>query len=778
MTQATYDVIEYAFYNDGSESGSTIIGTPNNQQTLDVDTIYLFRLQIHNDNNKVSTGNAWTFEFNHEGGGWTDVTTTAAAIQAVNSGNLVEGEDCTNRLTSQGADFIADNNGVTEDGTTTAYTHVAGDYIEVLLAFQIPAAQVADGDEILIRAYESGNSRTVTWSVTGDIDVNEGLPPTTIPIDTATITANGQALSLAPGEATTLLDTADITANGQTLALAPGEATTLLDTAALSATGQVLSLFMGEATTILDTAQITAGGQVLSLLMGETTVGLNTALLTANGQVIVVSLVTIIPLDTAQITANGQALSLLMGEATTLLDTALLTANGQTITVALATFVQLLTAQLTANGQSLTLAPGETTVSLDTAFLFAGFGDLFRVTFEHGDLSEFGYIENPDDDLWVNTDAAMAGVYGLECNVDDTNSFWGEVSLDPPASGALYYRFRIDPNSINMGNDETLVCNGFELSAWPWLLTTMRLRYLTATGYELRCAAVNDDQSTAFSSLFDISDAPHLVEVYCTRSTGELDDNGTIEWWVDGISRGSANDWDNYDSWLLLGHTKFGCRYPDANFASTFYLDDLVVSNENPRLTVQPGGVSVPLGEGQLTANGQIISLLMGEATTTLNTALLTANGQVITVSLATLVSLLTAQLTAEGQAISLVPGAVSIPLDTALLTSAGQALGISPGAVSIALLTAELQANGIQVILSPGAISTLLDTATLTAEGQASTVVPGEVTVPLTTALLTADGKTVVIFAGEGIIKKIQLGGEFDITEGFSGIWDVDEDL
>jgi hypothetical protein len=172
MTTPTYDLIEYAFYNDGSEAGSTIIGTSNNQQTLTTDITYLFRVQIHNDNNKV--GNAtWTFEFNHAGGGWTDVTTTAAPVQAVDSASLTEGEDCTNRLTGQGANFIANNNGVTEDGTATLYSHIASDYSEQLLAFQIPAAQVTDGDEILIRARESGAGRVVTYTVTGDIDVNE-----------------------------------------------------------------------------------------------------------------------------------------------------------------------------------------------------------------------------------------------------------------------------------------------------------------------------------------------------------------------------------------------------------------------------------------------------------------------------------------------------------------------------------------------------------------------------------------------------------------------------
>ena len=42
-TPPTMEVTNWAFYNDGTEAGSVIIGSINNNQTLDVDTIYFVR---------------------------------------------------------------------------------------------------------------------------------------------------------------------------------------------------------------------------------------------------------------------------------------------------------------------------------------------------------------------------------------------------------------------------------------------------------------------------------------------------------------------------------------------------------------------------------------------------------------------------------------------------------------------------------------------------------------------------------------------------------------
>jgi hypothetical protein len=69
-----------------------------------------------------------------------------------------------------------------------------------------------------------------------------GVGAITVNLDTATLTANGQALTLAPGAVTTGLNTATLIAGGQATTIVPGAATIALATALLTASGQALSV--------------------------------------------------------------------------------------------------------------------------------------------------------------------------------------------------------------------------------------------------------------------------------------------------------------------------------------------------------------------------------------------------------------------------------------------------------------------------------------------------------------------------------------------------------
>jgi hypothetical protein len=92
--------------------------------------------------------------------------------------------------------------------------------VEVLLAFQIPNGQVTDGDEILIRA-RAGEGNTVTYTVTGDIDVNEGATPISIPLGVGALTSTGQQATIDPGTPAPTqinLGLGSLTATGQALA--------------------------------------------------------------------------------------------------------------------------------------------------------------------------------------------------------------------------------------------------------------------------------------------------------------------------------------------------------------------------------------------------------------------------------------------------------------------------------------------------------------------------------------------------------------------------------
>ena len=146
---ATWDQVSYAFYEEGTESGSTIIGTADTQQTLTVDTNYQLRIQV--DETGGGSGDLRTidFQYNHAGAGYVDVGAATTAVQYVDSTSLTNGADTTQRLDT--GSFINTNAGVTEDNTIPNLTYGANEKCEFLLSFKIIGADVSDGDEILFR---------------------------------------------------------------------------------------------------------------------------------------------------------------------------------------------------------------------------------------------------------------------------------------------------------------------------------------------------------------------------------------------------------------------------------------------------------------------------------------------------------------------------------------------------------------------------------------------------------------------------------------------------
>lgn len=170
------DQDSFAFYEEGTESGSTIIGVKNAEQSLDVDTNYQCRLLIQEVGGKFGKDVDFEFQYNLNSGGWNNITTTSSVVKAVDSADLTEGEDCTQRIGS--GSFETPNAGVTEDGICggSSLDLDAGYEVEILLSFQIVSADVSDGDEILIRVTRDGGIELFSYTRNADIDVvKEGV---------------------------------------------------------------------------------------------------------------------------------------------------------------------------------------------------------------------------------------------------------------------------------------------------------------------------------------------------------------------------------------------------------------------------------------------------------------------------------------------------------------------------------------------------------------------------------------------------------------------------
>jgi hypothetical protein len=173
---AAFDQDSYAFYEDGTESGSSQVGSTNTQTTLEIDTNYQCRLLIQESGGASGSINTPEFEFNHAGGGWTNVTGSSSPVQAVDSANLTGGGDTTQRL--GGGTFVTPNGWVSEDGTMPSLSFGAGEECEGLLSFQILGAAVSHGDEILLRMFNADS-----YTREADIDVNKSTTRRVMVVD-------------------------------------------------------------------------------------------------------------------------------------------------------------------------------------------------------------------------------------------------------------------------------------------------------------------------------------------------------------------------------------------------------------------------------------------------------------------------------------------------------------------------------------------------------------------------------------------------------------------
>ena len=278
-----------------------------------------------------------------------------------------------------------------EDGLADTQVFTAVEHDEVYIA--ISSAPAVEGlmdvktwaDPItFIMDDADPSAKFVTMLVVG----NAGA---TISLNTASLTASGQNLTIIKGAVTKSLNTAALIAGGQTFTV---RLTTRisLNTANLTAGGQNLTIIKGAIVKVLNTVTLTASGQNFTIVKGAVVKILNTAVLTANGQTFTVRNVNIISLNTATLTSNGQtftvikgavvktlntaaliaterSLTIIKGAVVKVLNTAVVNANGQTFTVSTASGIHLSTATLTANGQVFAVVKGAVIISLNTAVI-------------------------------------------------------------------------------------------------------------------------------------------------------------------------------------------------------------------------------------------------------------------------------------------------------------------------------------------------------------------------------------------------------------------------
>lgn len=177
MTDPTIDQNVWAeVVDDGDEAGSTI----TQEQTIDggwtqaVDVVFRARFEMVNTAGDSANGRTYELQFDHELAGYVAVGAATAiqfAASAEDGWTITPADATTDRLAGDGGTFTA---GEYAEANPAGSTNVGAlEHNEVEYCLTIDSAQVANGEEILLRVVCSGALTASTYGATPTITVSE-----------------------------------------------------------------------------------------------------------------------------------------------------------------------------------------------------------------------------------------------------------------------------------------------------------------------------------------------------------------------------------------------------------------------------------------------------------------------------------------------------------------------------------------------------------------------------------------------------------------------------
>jgi len=224
-------------------------------------------------------------------------------------------------------------------------------------------------------------------------------------------------------------------------------------------------------------------------------------------------------------------------------------------------------------------------------------GVLFNINHQTGDLSQYDSTVTDGGDLSVTAAANMSGTnsYGLQCLIDVGNdAMYGQMNQTDPGGGKLRLRSYVNPNGLTMGEGEAfsiLTLNTTE--AGVSYLAYVNFLYTVATGYRVRIAAREDDNTYFETVAINITDDVHYIEAYIQQAATNVSSDGSIAWWIDGIAQTEVTGKDNFDAFANISNLQFGTpAFLDAGTSGTFYLDEFLANDDGSEI----GAVTTPSG--------------------------------------------------------------------------------------------------------------------------------------------------------------------------------------
>jgi hypothetical protein len=194
---------------------------------------------------------------------------------------------------------------------------------------------------------------------------------------------------------------------------------------------------------------------------------------------------------------------------------------------------------------------------------------IFADSFESGNFSAWTANINDAGDLSVIASAALVGTQGMQAIIDDTNTIY--VTDDNPNLETRYRaRFYFDPNSITMtSGDAHFIFKGFMGTGTDVLQVELRN---SAGVYQIRGKVLNDASAFVLTNWFNLSDAPHAIEVDWQAATGAGANNGGLTLWIDGVQQADLTGVDN-DTWRIDRARLGALAGMDVGTSGTYYFD-------------------------------------------------------------------------------------------------------------------------------------------------------------------------------------------------------------
>ena len=211
------------------------------------------------------------------------------------------------------------------------------------------------------------------------------------------------------------------------------------------------------------------------------------------------------------------------------------------------------------------------------------------INHEPGDLSEYTSTVTDGGRLSVTGAAALVDSFGMAGLINSTTSIYGEIEFTQFTSGLCRSRIYFDPNALSMATN-----NRFWLLIVRFNTSSRSLIEFNYDGsnYEVRASLRRDDSSFASTSFYNITDAPHYIEIYLEYASSAVASDGRLTLFIDGAQQEQLTGQDVFDL-AEPNNARLGVQGPDAGTSGTPYFDDLVINDTGEEIGAAP---SPPVG--------------------------------------------------------------------------------------------------------------------------------------------------------------------------------------